>query len=164
MIRTPKSGHESVRFLVFKVQYNHLTQINMNKSKFSEEQIQTLLDNCNVLKCSNKAITYSKDFKIWAVKQYNEEGKTATEIFKGAGFDPEVIGKDTPQNCLGDWRQIFKLKGVAGLKTENRGRGGGRPKTKELTDAKKIEWLEAKVAYLKAENDFLAKLRAKRAE
>jgi transposase len=136
----------------------------MNKSKFSEEQIQALLNNYNVVKCSDKAITYNKDFKIWAVKQYNEKGKTAKEIFREAGFDLDAIRKYTPRICLRDWRRIFKLKGAAGLSVENRGRGGDRPKTTEMTDAKKIEWLEAKVAYLKAENDFLAKLRAKRAE
>jgi hypothetical protein len=43
-----------------------------------------------------------------------------------------------------------------------RGHGGGRPKTKNLSDKEKIEYLETKVAYLKAENDFLAKLRAQR--
>lgn len=136
----------------------------MNKSKFSEEQIEVLRSNCNVTKCSNKAITYNKDFKIRAVKQYNEEGKTASQIFKEAGFDLCALGKDVPKDCLSDWRRTFKIKGYDGLKTENRGRGGGRPRSKNLTNEDKIKWLEAKVAYLKAENDFLAKLRAKRAE
>ena len=63
-----------------------------------------------------------------------------------------------------DWNKIFRLKGGAKLKVETRGRGGGRPKTKHLGGEEKIKYLEAQVAYLKAENDFLAKLRAKRAE
>ncbi len=136
----------------------------MNQSKFSEEQIKELRANHNVIKCSNKAITYSKNFKIWAVKQYNEENQTAKEIFREVGFDLAVIGADTPKNCLADWRRIFQIKGVDGLRNEARGKGGGRPRTKGITDAYKIKRLEATVAYLKAENDFLAKLRAKRAE
>jgi len=138
----------------------------MNKSKFSEEQRRKLLGNCNVVKCSDKAITYNKDFKIWAVRQYNEEGKMAKEIFREAGFDLYAIGKYTPKDCLKSWRRIFKTKGVVGLSEENRGkgRGGGRPKIKGLTDADKIKRMEAEIAYLKAENDFLAKLRARRAE
>ena len=135
----------------------------MSKRNFSDEEMDGLLSNGNVVRCSTKAITYAKDFKIMAVKQYDEEGKTSSQIFKEAGFDLEAIGLDTPNNCLGDWRRIFKLRGAAGF-TETRGRGGGRPKTAGLTDANKIKYLEAKVAYLKAENDFLAKLRAKRAE
>lgn len=136
----------------------------MNKNKFSEEQIRILSANRNIIKCSEKTISYSKDFKIFAVKQYNEEGKTVNQIFREAGFDPRVIGSYTPQNCLKKWRRIFKLKGADGLKTESRGRGGGRPGLKGLTDADKIKRLQAENAYLKAENDFLAKLRAKRTE
>lgn len=135
----------------------------MNKPKFSKEQIDELLNNRNVSKCSEKAITYAKNFKIKAVRQYNEEGKTARQIFKEAGFDIKTIGLWTPKSCLSDWRRIFKIQGADGLSTEARGRGR-RPKTKWQTDADKIKWLEAKVAYLKAENDFLAKLRAKRTE
>ena len=37
----------------------------------------------------------------------------------------------------------------------------GRPKTKGLTDTDKIKRLKIEVAYLKAKNDFLVKLRAK---
>ena len=136
----------------------------MSKRKFTTEQIANLLKTGNVARCSDKAITYSKDFKLRAVKRYQDNWIAAKQIFKEAGFDLDVIGQDKPKACLRDWQRIFKVKGINGLKTETRGRGGGRPKTKGLTDAKKIEWLEAKVAYLKAENDFLAKLRAKRAE
>src|SRR3989339_1857753 len=109
----------------------------MNKSKFSEDQIKKLLSNPNVIKCSNKAISYDKDFKVRAVQQYNENGQTANQIFREAGFDLWVIGKDTPKNCLRDWRRIFELRGIDGLKIESRGGAlgrGGRPKTKGLTD------------------------------
>lgn len=136
----------------------------MSKRRFTAAQIADLRRNDNVAKCSHKAITYGKDFKLWAVQRYQDDGMSAKQIFKEAGFDLGVIGKFKPKDCLSDWNKIFKIKGVDGLSVENRGRGGGRPRVKELTDAKKIERLEAKVAYLKAENDFLAKLRAKRAE
>ena len=136
----------------------------MSKRRFTADQIANLRKNGNIAKCSDKAITYRKDFKIRAVKRYRDDGWSAKQIFKEAGFDLLVVGDDTPKRCLRDWRKIFKIRGANGLAVETRGRGGGRPRTKELTDAKKIEYLEAKVAYLKAENDFLAKLRAKRAE
>jgi hypothetical protein len=72
-----------------------------------------------------------------------------------------IIGEDTPKESLRRWNRVYKLKGLDGL-VESRGKssGGGRPKTKDLTDADKIKRLETEVAYLKAENDFLAKLRA----
>jgi len=134
------------------------------KIKFSQEQRGELIKNSNVIKCSEKAITYNKNFKVSAVKQYLEDGKMANEIFRNAGFDLDIIGKDIPKHCLRDWNGVFKTKGLDGLKIESRGRGGGRPKTKEVTEKERIKYLEAEVAYLKAENDFLTKLRAKRRE
>lgn len=135
----------------------------MSKIIFTREQIQQLLNNENVVRVG-KTIVYSKDFKIKAVKLYNEQGLTSSEIFRQAGFDLNIVGKEKPHDCLKSWNKIYKLKGEDGLRLETRGRGGGRPKTKHLEGEEKIRYLEAQVAYLKAENDFLAKLRAKRAE
>ena len=138
----------------------------MYKCMFTQEQIKILLKNKNVAGCTPKAITYRPNFKIRAIGRYYDEGTPPAEIFVEAGFDPAVIGKDAPKECLRRWRRTFKVKGATGLSRDGRGKagGGGRPKTKNLTDKEKIEYLEAKVAYLKAENDFLAKLRAAQKE
>ena len=136
----------------------------MSKRRFTKEEIEILLKNENVSKCSDKSITYSKAFKLKAVNSYRE-GVSSRNIFKTAGFDICLVGNDTPKRCLRSWNKICKTKGLESLKTETRGKGGGRPKKpKDLTDANKIKRLEAEVAYLKAENDFFIKLRAKRAE
>jgi len=121
------------------------------------------LRNENVSGCSERSITYSNDFKIKAVKLY-KQGLTSREIFKQAGFDLNTIGRDQPQSCLKRWNKTWRAKGEGGLAIETRGRTGRPKKPKDLSDADKIKWLEAEIAYLKAENDFLAKLRAKRAE
>ena len=134
----------------------------MSKRIFTREQIEQLLNNENVVHVG-KAIVYSKDFKIRAARLY-EQGLMPKEIFRQAGFDLNVIGKQKPKSLMRGWNRIYRSKGEIGLKTETRGGGGGRPKTKHLTDIEKIKWLEAENAYLKAENDFLAKLRALRAE
>jgi transposase len=138
----------------------------MSKRIFTTDQIKTLLANNNVKRCSEKSITYENAFKMAAVKRYLHEGLLSREIFTEAGFDLDMIGRKTPQHCVTAWTKIYKQKGNEGFKKETRGRGGGggRPKTKWSTDKKKIEYLEAQVAYLKAKNDFLAKLRAKRTE
>lgn len=133
---------------------------------FTKEQIQALLENKNVARCSEKSITCNPSFKLKAVRQYYDEGLSPTQIFIEAGFDITVIEKRMPEYCLQRWRKKYKIKGADELLKDNRGqsKGGGRPKTKDLTDKEKIERLEATVAYLKAENDFLAKLRAARKE
>jgi transposase-like protein len=134
----------------------------MSKRIFTQEQLKQLTDNKNTSKCSERSISYSKDFKIKAVQQYIEQGLSPREIFKQAGFDLGVIGKQKADDCLLRWKKTYRIKGQGGLSKETRGkgRGGGRPKTKYQTDKAQIKYLEAQVAYLKAENDFLAKLRA----
>ena len=131
----------------------------MSKRIFTEEQRAVLLNNSNVIKCSEKAITYSKEFKIKAVRQYNE-GMSSSQIFIEAGIDPKIVGRKSPKDRLRDWRKIYSRKGEDGLLCKKR--GGGRPKTKGITPEYRIKRLEAEVAYLRAENDFLVKLRAKR--
>lgn len=136
----------------------------MKQPKFNSEQIAKLLKNQHVIKCA-KTITYSKEFKIFAVRQY-AEGKTASQIFREAGFDSQLVGEYVPDNCLNRWRKKFEVKGEVGLMVDERGtmRGSrkGRPKTRGLTDANRIKRLEIEVAYLKAKNDFLVKLRARK--
>ncbi|MEI7498663.1 MAG: HTH domain-containing protein [Candidatus Falkowbacteria bacterium] len=137
----------------------------MKQPKFNAEQITALLENKHVTKCSTKAITYAKAFKVLAVQQY-AEGMTATQIFRAAGLPPELVGEHTAKSQLKIWRNTFRLCGEAGLLTEMRGQATGsrrgRPKTSDMTDADRIKRLEIEVAYLKAKNDFLVKLRAQR--
>lgn len=134
----------------------------MSKRRFTADQITKLLKNKNITKCSEKSISYNKKFKLQAIKQYKETGYSPKMIFEEAGFDLILIGKNVPDESLHRWRKTYASKGVLGLNTETRGRGhgGGRPKTKGLTDADRIKRLETENAYLKAENNFLAKLRA----
>lgn len=133
----------------------------MSKRIFSQEQINELLHNKNVVRCSEKSITYHNDFKVRAVMQYQNDGVPARQIFKEAGFNLDIIGRKTPKDSLRTWRKIVKIKGAEGLSKEARGGPGRRHSLKELTDQERITYLENQVAYLKAENSFLAKLRAK---
>lgn len=134
----------------------------MGKRILTSEQIEILRKNQNVKNCSEWSISYSNEFKIKAVKEY-EQGLTSREIFDKAGLDLIIIGKDAPRESIKHWNRVCRRKGIAGLQTENRGINGGQNKL-EITEKDRIKRLEAEVAYLKAENDFLVKLRAKRAK
>ena len=136
----------------------------MKKKSLNQEQIVELLTKDCVVKCSPKSISFSKNFKLRAVRQY-AEGLTAGQIFNKAGLSPGLIGENRAKDCLQCWRRIVKTKGLDALKTENRGlaKGNkGRPGIKGLTDTEQIKRLKIEVAYLKAKNDFLVKLRAKK--
>jgi len=133
--------------------------------KFTNEEVLELRNNPNVVTCSHKAITYSKDFKLRAVKQYLDESLSCNEIFRLAGFNISALGRNIPKDRIGDWKYIYRTCGEAGLTTERRGlNSSGRPKINGLSEKERVERLEAEVAYLKSENDFLRRLRAKRAE
>jgi len=129
---------------------------------FTENQIEQLLKNKNVLRCTKKSITYGKKFKIDAINLY-QQGLTSNEVFRQLGFNLDIIGRDRPKKSINRWKNLIKTKGINGLLGYRRNHGG-RPKTKNFSDKEKIKYLEARVAYLKEENDFLAKIRAKRAE
>jgi len=140
----------------------------MRDRKFTDEQIEELLKHKFVRKCSKNIISFSSEFKVFAVRKYEEEGFSASRIFEEANLPATLIGEYVADDRMRDWRKTYKIRGIKGLTEENRGKttgsGMGRPKTKGVTDKDKIERLEATIAYLKAENDFLAKLRAKRRE
>lgn len=111
-----------------------------------------------------KQIKYSKEFKIQAVKEY-QEGLTPQEIFKQHKINVNTASKKNPGHCLSRWNKIYRERGEQGLMEETRGKHskGGRPKIPKFKDEKdKIKYLELQVAYLKAENDFLVKLRAQK--
>jgi len=131
----------------------------------TQEQINELLKNKNVCKCSSKSITYSKEFKLGAVKKYFEEGLSPNEIFRDEGFNLNIIGRDKPKECLRRWRKNYNARGKSGLLKDNRGSSGGRRKKLEFKNKEEeIEYLKTKIRYLDAENDFLAKLRGLKRE
>ncbi len=133
----------------------------MSKRIFTKEQIEVLLRNPNIAGCSEKSITYHKDFKLSAVTKYRE-GLPPSDIFRQAGFDMNMIGRKSPKNCLRRWLKVFRKNGEAGLKVDGRAINNprGRPKNiANLSGEEKMKRLEAEVAYLKEANRFLAKLR-----
>jgi len=135
----------------------------MSTHIFSSEEISKLSKNSSVLKCGWKSITYTYEFKKLALEQY-AQGISSKEIWRRAGFDISRWKKDYTKDCLKSWRRIARRAGFEGL-TSAQGTGAtGRPKSKGVTDADKIKRMELQIKYLKAENDFLAGLRAKRAE
>lgn len=135
----------------------------MSKRLFTQEQIASLLKNKHVIRASERSITYRASFKLAAIKRY-QEGLPPSAIFREAGFNLALIGRKTPKWLVGDWRKKYDTKGARGLQKDGRGsQGGGRPPSlAAMSEKERLKYLEAEVAYLKAENAFLAKLRKQR--
>ncbi|MEC0304318.1 HTH domain-containing protein, partial [Terribacillus saccharophilus] len=82
----------------------------MSKIIFTEFQQKQLEANPNVLKVSDRSITYSPAFKVAAVKE-NLNGKGPYQIFTEHGFDVSIIGEKKPKQCVKRWRDTFQKYG-----------------------------------------------------
>lgn len=128
----------------------------MTKNYLTSHQQTKLKMNPYVKAVSDKAITYTDEFKRLFIVQ-NEAGKLPREIFEEAGFDVEVIGITRVQKSANRWRTAYKKRGISGLE-DTRKHHSGRPIERTLSIEEKYTRLEAKMRLLEAENELLKKL------
>ena len=128
----------------------------MSKVIFNDKQIKVLAKNPNVLRVSDKAITYSEEFKNKFIVE-NSKGILPRKIFEENGFDIEIIGLKRIEQSAARWKKKYADMGVLGLKDSRTG-NSGRPLLRELTTQEEIERLKAKISLLEIENEFLKKL------
>ncbi len=127
---------------------------------FSSEQIAELRRNPCVFDCSERFIYYTYEFKIRAL-DLHAQGVKSKDIWKRAGLDVSWWKKNYCADTIKDWRRLVRQKGSLILTKTSGQQSDKGPKSE---DGDKMRRLELQVGYLKAENDFLAKLRAKRSE
>ena len=121
---------------------------------FSDEQVEELRMNPYVDKVSNKAITYSETYKQYFIHELNQ-GKFPTQIFREAGFDTQVLGKERIQSFSRRVRKMAeRIDGFTDLRTQH----SGRRSTKERTPDEEIAYLKHQVALQKQQIDALKKM------
>jgi len=126
----------------------------MNKQKtFTQEEVQLLKNNRHVIKVTKHQIHYIPEFKQHAVHQYEKESIDARSIFAEAGFPKWIVNSDLPRWSIKNWRR------QQGDFSDKRGRVKKQIDIDSMTDAEKIEYYEAVIAYKEAENAFLAEAR-----
>jgi transposase len=130
---------------------------------FSQEQITRLKQNPCVYECTQKSIHYTFEFKKRSLDLY-AQGISPNEIWKQAGFDVSIWKKGYCGYTLKDWRRMVKDKGVESLTKRGGIQADKGPKNESIIDDDTVKRLTLQVKYLQAENDFLAQLRAKKAE
>lgn len=129
----------------------------MNRRIFTKEQIDQISKNRNVRRCSAKSVMYAQSFKLDSLKKYNDEGMGAVQIFEEAGFDLSVIGNRRPNKLMNQWNNALLPKRKLEMPLHR-----ARLKAKRMASGRQIGSLKAKIDYLEAENDFLARLRAEK--
>ncbi len=101
---------------------------------------------------------FTKEFKTKAIK-LKKEGIHPNKIFQDRGIDVSKKQANYASKLISHWKR--KEKGV-NLNKFNKGELSMLKKIKKEEKIKKIEYLEAQVAYLQAENDFLVSLPKKK--
>lgn len=128
----------------------------MTKRLITKKEQAQLKQNPNVVSVSEKAITYTDEFKRHFIAE-NEKGILPREIFEKAGLDVELIGIERIRSSGKRWRASYRQAGIEGLQ-DTRKTNSGRPSGRELTVEEKIARLEAKNQLLRVENELLKKL------
>lgn len=133
------------------------------RTLFSSEQISQLSQHPCVFRCTPRSIHYTLEFKKRALDLYFQ-GIKPTEIWRQSGFDVSIWKKRYCWHTLKDWRRMVKRRGLESLTRPSGVQADGGYKRAVSPEADRVRRLELQVQYLEKENDFLAKLRAKRAE
>ena len=128
----------------------------MSKRTFSKEEIETLEKNKYVKRISEKAITYTDEFKHQAIEQ-SEKGLMSTEIFEQAGFNLSILGRKRAQDSLDRWKKSYQDSGVMGLR-DRRKENSGRPLERKLSVEEQLEREKAKNKFLRVQLEFQKKL------
>lgn len=127
----------------------------MGKNYFTPEQVEQLKKNKYVKHVSEKAITYTEEFKEIFMLEYNSD-KLPSQILSEMGFDYKVLGEIRVNNIT----QRVKKQSIRpeGFK-DTRSTESGRPRTKDLTQEELIERQKQEIEILKAKVEFLSLLR-----
>ena len=128
----------------------------MTKNYLTPSQQKEIKKNPYVKVVSDKAITYTDEFKRLFITE-NEAGKLPREIFEEAGFNIEMMGMTRVNRAADRWKKAYKKQGINGLE-DARKYSSGRPLERELSLEEKYARLEAKTRLLEAENELLKKL------
>ncbi|NOV75106.1 hypothetical protein DFH87_001673 [Clostridium saccharobutylicum] len=132
----------------------------MSKKLFTNKEIELLSKNKYIKNVTNKAITYTDEFKILFIAE-RSKGKLPIYIFQDAGFDTDVIGNNRIWCASKRWRNIYNESGALGLR-DSRKLNSGRPLKRELTVNEIIAKKDAEIAYWKAEAELLKKSSCKK--
>ena len=129
----------------------------MGKNYFTPEQVEQLKKNKYVKHVSEKAITYTEEFKEVFITEYNS-GKLPSQILIEMGFDYKALGQSRIDGIAKRIKvQSIRPEGFKDTRTTESGRSCTRGLTQEeLIERQKMEmyyvehnslWLDIKILF-----------------
>ncbi|MCD8206364.1 MAG: hypothetical protein LUD72_00345 [Bacteroidales bacterium] len=132
----------------------------MSNKAFTDEEIESLRSNPYTYSVTERHISYTLEFKklFW---ERHTKGVTTRQIFKDAGYDPEMLGKNRIEGFASTVNRehregIESYEGVRPRGMRNPSADGEDACLKELRD------LRHEVEYLRQEIEFLKKISSPR--
>lgn len=126
---------------------------------YTKDEMEELKKNKYVEEVKKDKITFTKEFKILFIKEFNN-GKGNLQIFSENGLNPLLVGKRRIKACTRNWKKqakndpTFSRQGYHPIKKET-----NEEKKKRLQD---IKYLQKRVNQLEMENEFLKKVQTLR--
>lgn len=85
----------------------------MGRGKLRDEEVRILRNNPFVADVCEHHVVYSNEFKHLFMEEY-KKGKSPTQIFREAGFDPKILGTKRIERAAARWRESYE-SGTLGL-------------------------------------------------
>lgn len=126
----------------------------MGINYFTDEQVKELEKNPYVKKVSNKAITYTEDFRKEFYLRYSNS-QSPSKILCELGFDTRVLGKS---RITAITKRVKRQSKRTEMFSDQRRNNTGRPRTKEMTKDEEIAYLKHRIEYQKQEIEALKKI------
>lgn len=131
--------------------------------KFSEEEMNLLRTNPNILAVSPCRLVYTLDFKQRAVQQSKEKGMSAIQIFTEAGLTLELLGKPRITAAMKMFNREARspegLREPCGKSREERMTAFAKEDLAKRHTKNAIRELQNKVIHLEQQVEFLKKTR-----
>lgn len=128
----------------------------MSKKRFTLNEREQLAQNPNVLRVSEKSITYANEFKRVFIDEYMS-GRTPREIFEANGFSVDVLGLKRVEQCADRWKRAYEKDGITGL-ADSRKEAALRPSKRALSPEEIMAKQEAQIKLLEAQLAYVKKL------
>lgn len=125
----------------------------MSVKYFNKEQIEELSKNPYVQKVSEKAITYTEEFRMEFFLMY-QQGNSPSSILISMGINPKILGRRRISSIV----SRVKIMAEKGVFNDSRKESVGRPRAKEMTPEEEITYLKHKVEYQKQQIEALKKI------
>ena len=132
-----------------------ITVMTYAKISFTKEQQETLASNPFTLSVNDHQIRFTVEFKKYLLEERKKNETPWKEIFRKAGYDPDVLGKNRIDKIIQTVRkEAASPKGLH----ETTSKKALNKQVKKHHQQKEIEELQKEVVRLQQQIDFLKKI------